>query len=814
MQPGALRALEWDQIVDVVRGFALTSLGAARLAELEPQFDNHRVAQLLAATVEGVKYLDANPAFALQAPDDLDALVAALAVEGRALEPLRLIAFADFLDSVGLTCATIRRVSGPYPTLKNIAEQCGSFKNQIADVRRQIDPSGEVNDSASPELGRLRTQLRKQRARLRSTLESYLRGKETSRYLQDQVVSDRDGRYVLVVKAEHRAAIPGIIHGSSGSGASLYLEPLSTVEINNDIVAIEQQEREEVYRILRALTDAFRSRPVELRQSLDAATELDIIQAKARFSQLISGVAPTLSTDGRLELRGARHPLLIPAVVSRLEDPDRDKPSRDPVPVDVLVIPPTTVLLITGPNTGGKTVALKTAGLSAVMAQAGLFVPAAEARLPVFRAIFADIGDEQSIAASLSTFSWHITNIASMDRSLALPALVLLDELGAGTDPLEGGALGVAIIEHFRSRGATVISTTHYDALKTYAATTAGVTAAGFGFTPDTFEPTYHIQYGSPGRSLALEMAGRLGMHPGIIDAARKNLSAREAQLADHLAKIDTDLRALEHERRLVKREREALTEADVRARSREDALRQREDTFKQRLNEKLDERLREARSEIDAVVGDLRKQAAAVAEQSSMRSADAMPSTGDTGRLRGDARAAIDALVEKFRKDETPAPVPHSSRLAVVGDRVTIPGLGVEGTVVLIHERDAEVEVRGKRFRAHTGELRVLDVPSRTERAPVRVSVQLQPREGSSGSGELLLVGNTVDQAIDRIDKFLDESLLGEQRTLRLIHGFGTGRLREAVFDYLHKHPLVTHVRTASPEEGGGGVTIAELKD
>ncbi len=814
MHPGALRALEWDQIVDVVGGFALTSLGAARLAGLEPQFDNHRVAQLLAATVEGVKYLDANPAFALLAPDDLDALVAALAVEGRALEPLRLIAFADFLDSVGLTCATIRRVSGPYPTLKNIAEQCGSFKNQIADVRRQIDQSGEVNDSASPELGRLRTQLRKQRARLRSTLESYLRGKETSRYLQDQVVSDRDGRYVLVVKAEHRTAIPGIIHGSSGSGASLYLEPLSTVEINNDIVAIEQQEREEVYRILRALTDGFRSRPVELRQALDAATELDIIQAKARFSQLISGVAPTLSTDGRLELRGARHPLLIPAVVSRLEDPDRDRPSRDPVPVDVLVIPPTTVLLITGPNTGGKTVALKTAGLSAVMAQAGLFVPAAEARLPVFRTIFADIGDEQSIAASLSTFSWHITNIASMDRSLALPALVLLDELGAGTDPLEGGALGVAIIEHFRSRGATVISTTHYDALKTYAATTAGVTAAGFGFTPDTFEPTYRIQYGSPGRSLALEMAGRLGMNPSIIDAARKNLSAREAQLADHLAKVDTDLRALEHERRLVKREREALTEADVRARSREDALRQREDTFKQKLNEKLDERLREARSEIDAVVGDLRKQAAAVAEQASKRPADAMPSTGDTGRLRGDARAAIDALVEKFRKDEIPAPAPHNSRLAVVGDRVTIPGLGVEGTVVLIHDRDAEVEVRGKRFRAHTGELRVLDVPSRAEPAPVRVSVQLQPREGSSGSGELLLVGNTVDQAIDRMEKFLDESLLGEQRTLRLIHGFGTGRLREAVFDYLHKHPLVTHVRTASPEEGGGGVTIAELKD
>jgi DNA mismatch repair protein MutS2 len=815
MNTGVLRALEWDQIVEVVRGFALTPLGAARLAELEPESDPHRVSQLLAATIEGARYLDANPAFALHAPEDLAAMLAALAVEGRALESLRLLAFAEFLDSLGLTCAAIRRVSGPFPALKALAENCGSFKNQIAEVRAKIDASGEVNDNASPELLRLRTQLRKQRARLRSTLESYLRGKETAKYLQDQVVSDRDGRYVLVVKAEHRAAIPGIIHGSSGSGASLYLEPLSTVEINNDIVAHEQQEREEIHRILRQLTDTFRSKPVELRQAIDAATELDIIQAKVRFAQVTGGIAPVLSTDGRLELRAARHPLLIPAVYERLDGERGVCRAKDPVPVDILVIPPTTVLLITGPNTGGKTVALKTAGLSALMAQAGLFVPAADARLPVFRTIFADIGDEQSIAASLSTFSWHITNIASMDRTLALPSLVLLDELGAGTDPLEGGALGVAIIDHFRTRGAVVISTTHYDALKTYAATTPGVAAAAFGFTPDTFEPTYQIQYGSPGRSLALEMAGRLGLNAMIIDNARKNLSEREAQLAEHLAKVDSDLRALEHERRLVKREREALGEADNRARSREELLRQREETFKQRLNEKLDERLREARGEIDGVIGDLRRQAASLTEQAA-RNVAAGPSTGDTGRLRGDARAAIDALVEKYRKDQAPPPIPDSphTRAAVVGDRVSIGALGVEGTVVNVHDREAEVEARGKRLRTPMSELRVLGgAPSKVEPAAVRVNVQLQPREGISSS-ELLLVGNTVDQALDRLEKFLDESLLTEQRLVRVIHGFGTGRLKDAVVEYLHKHPLVTEVRTASPQEGGGGVTIAELKD
>ena len=547
MYAGALRALEYDRIVEAVRRFALTPPGAARLAELQPLTDSRAVAAALAATHETTRFLR-DGTIGLQAPQDLDALLMSLAVEGRVLEPQSLINLATFLASVDATCTAVRKVRGSFPLLGAIVETAASFQPEIADIRRKIGPAFEVLDDASPELSTLRDRLRKQRARLRGTLESYLRGRDTAKYLQQQIVTDRNGRYVLVVRSEHRAAIPGIVHGSSGSGASLFLEPLSTVEINNDIVALEQQEAEEVRRILLALADALRRRAGDVHRTVAAATELDVLQARARFSTLVDGVQPALASDGRLELRAARHPLLIPAVRRHLGDSDgfpglgirgsgladgaESRPSsseshvatsepraqsteprvptpeprtpspepRTPIPVDVLLIPPVRVLVVTGPNTGGKTVALKTAGLLPLMAQTGLLVPAADGtQVPVFRSVFADIGDEQSIAASLSTFSGHIANLVAMDRALTLPALVLLDEAGGGTDPNEGGALAMATIDHFRGRGAMVVATTHYDALKSYAVTTDGVTPAGFGFDPTTFAPTYRLNYGAPG---------------------------------------------------------------------------------------------------------------------------------------------------------------------------------------------------------------------------------------------------------------------------------------------------------------------------
>ena len=819
MHAGALRALEFDRIVEAVRRFALTPTGAARLARLQPQTEQPAVRAALAATSETIRFLG-DGQLTLHAPADLEAILTSLSVEGRALEPAHLVALAAFLASIDASCAAVRRARGAFPILRGIADSAASFEAEIADIRRKIDPGGEVVDDASPELRSLRDRLRKQRTRLRGTLESYLRGKDTAKYLQQQIVTDRNGRYVLVVRSEHRSAIPGIVHGSSGSGASLFLEPLSTVEINNDIVALEQQEAEEVRRILLALTDAFRRRGDDLQRTVDAATDLDVLHARAQFSIAVDGTEPAIAADGRLEIRGGRHPLLIPSVRRHLvtdESDAGDQPDRQPVPVDVLLIPPVSVLVITGPNTGGKTVALKTAGLLSLMAQAGLLIPAAEgSQIPVFRTVFADIGDEQSISASLSTFSAHIARIVDMDKALALPALVLLDEAGAGTDPLEGGALAMAIIDHFRGRGAMVIATTHYDALKSYASTTAGVMAAGFGFDPQTFAPTYRLNYGSPGSSLALEIANRLGLPADVIAQARAHRSARESQLAEHLAKVERDMQALEHDRRLAARERETLVEQAAKLHSREMELRNREETFRRRLDERIEERLRDARREIDAVVESLKARTDSLADAAKL-SARLIP-TGDTGSARADARAALDAIGERLRAPAPPEAVPVAGtgpgRAPAVGDRVLVGVFGLEGVVQALHDREAEVDVRGKRLRAKVAELRVVTPAASVDTQPgrVRVNVDLQPREGSLT--ELNVIGCHVEEALSRTEKFLDEALMSELTSVRLIHGYGTGQLRRAIAGFLQSQPFVAHFAPAPPAQGGGGVTVVELKE
>ena len=455
------------------------------------------------------------------------------------------------------------------------------------------------------------------------------------------------------------------------------------------------------------------------------------------------------------------------------------------------------------------------------MTQAGLHVPAADgSRTTVFSCIFADIGDEQSIAASLSTFSGHMTNIASMDREFALPALILLDEVGSGTDPLEGGALGMAIVDHFRTRGALVIATTHDDAMKSYAATTDGVAVAAFGFDPQTFAPSYRLLYGMPGRSLALEIAARLGLPASVIAEARRRRTTRETQLEAHLARVEHDMQALDHDRRLAEKERQDATAERQKLRAREEALRDREMQLRRRVDAAVEERVRGAREEIERTIARLKQKAGAL-EAGALGArglADsAAITTGDLGRLRTEAREGVAraaALAKGFGEppDETAA----AGYVPAVGDRVRTGSLGFEGVVRAVEGNQAELDVLGKRIKARVGDLRPVkteDGKTEDQRSKVHVSVSLAERSGASTS-ELNVIGCTVDEATSRAEKFLDESLLTDTRTLRIVHGHGTGQLRKGLTAFFRAHPLVAKVSPAPPDQGGNAVMIVELKD
>jgi len=810
----AVRPLEFDRIVAAVADLSATPLGRDMLLSVEPKGDPRAVALLQQGTTEAVRFCEQHGGFPLRAGQGLPETLDALQLDGQPLEPLALRTLADFVDSVGQSRAAIQKAGPSFPLLNALVAPLTSFDEDIAAVRAAIDAGGDVLDSASPALRGIRDRLRRLRQQLQQALERLTRGRDTAKYLQDDIVTERNGRAVLLVRAEHRANVPGIVHGSSASGASLFLEPAAVVDLNNDIVETGEREREEIFRILLALTDRFRVRAAEMRTVQTVATDLDVVQARARYSARIGGMPPAFVQDGSLTLRGARHPLLT-----------------EPVPIDIVLDPPSRILLITGPNTGGKTVALKTAGLFALMAQAGLHLPATTARLPVFRSVFADIGDDQSIAASLSTFSAHISKLVAMDRTLDLPSLVLLDEVGTGTDPNEGGALATAVVSHFRTRGAHLIATTHFDAVKTWGTATAGVTVAAFAFNPQTYAPTYRLVYGAPGRSLAIEMAQRLGLPAPVIAAARSFLGDDQKRLQAHLDRIDAQARRLDAEQGRLERERRTLADERKAIEARERALTERETAFRKRLNEKVDDRLRQARREIDAVIDQMRDRSNALLEQASLRAVAVPVNTGQTGRVRAEARAAVEQIAERLRNGEaltpeqpsehgasgtTPMPAggaPLRAATLAPGARVSVGTLGLEGTVQSVTGAHVDVDVRGKRMRARVGEVTVISGPPQaTTAAPVRVHVDLAPREGLLS--ELQVIGCGVDEAVDRVSKFLDGAMLSDLREVRIVHGFGTGQLRKGIQTFLKRHPLVLSYGPAPETQGGGGATRVTLKD
>ena len=788
--------------------------GRARITTLRPLTEGGEVREALARTTEGVALLRRLGRQPYHDLPDILALLPTARVEGMHLEPRELSDVASFIEGGMEIAFRVARVEEA-PRLAAQASRVADATPVAAAIRRAVLPSGEVADDASPKLAETRRGLVRLKTQLQSVMESFLKGKDAERLLQDRLVTTRNDRYVLLLKAEHRGAIPGIIHGGSGSGASLFVEPMPAVELNNDIVSLQDEERREVVRILGELTSRVGARADELSRAADILGELDAVQAMALAAKDMDANPPEVSEDGTLELIDARHPLLMPALGERLGIARRS--TRDPVPVTIRVGSPlperergrgegrNSVLVISGPNTGGKTVALKTVGLLSLMAQCGLHVPAAPgSRLPVFRRIYADIGDEQSIAADLSTFSAHLASIVEMTRELDRPALVLLDEVGAGTDPTEGGALGVAIVDHFRARGATVMATTHHGLMKAYAQSTPGVACASFGYDPQTYEPTYRLALGTAGRSLALEMAERLGLPAAVVKDARTRLDRKEAQAEALLKKLEEgeeklrqDSERIDAQRREVESAREELQAAQAESERRK---RSELEAFRRELLKRGEEAARRAAEAIQKAVQKI---------ETSKRAAATAGTKARTEAL-ADIRAAQTEALSAPELGLAPEPEPAAAAL-VVGGRARVPNLGVVGEVMSLNGDQVELAVGGKRLRVPRAEMVGVAGPS-PSRGAVKISTVAPDRAAGAGSSEVNLVGLTVDEALPRVDKALDDALLADRHEVRVIHGFGEGRLRKAVAGFLEGHPHVAAVRLGA--EGRGGVTVVELKE
>ena len=801
MNSGVYKTLEYDKILKVLASFTSTPFGVDRAQSLSPSSDLEAIRVSLKETSEACQLLQEGKEIPLSETPDVRSHIGILQVERGALGAASLLELA----TVARVAARVKSVFGSRATelalLSGAARQIPDLGSLRAVIEQAIDrETTSVKDNASPELRSLRARLFKLRNRIRGILESYLRQKDSRKILQERIITERNGRAVLPVRSECRGQLVGIVHGTSASGATLFIEPLSTVEINNDVVSLEEEERQEVGKILLALTDEARSLVPELSRTVEIFTHLDLIQAKAYLSEAYQGAQPQTVEEKSLCLVDARHPLLIAKIADRA---GHALPFREAVPISFRATSERSVLVFTGPNTGGKTVALKTAGLLSLMVQAGLHVPAApESSFPVFKKVFADIGDEQSIGSSLSTFSAHLRNIVEMERDLEEPSLVILDEVGSGTDPDEGGALGTALVEHFRSRDALVLASTHHGMLKAYATTTPGVGCASFEFDPVTYEPIYELVEGQTGRSLAFEIALRLGLPEKVVAQARELQGEKERQVKDMLEQLEADTRELARDRVKLADERRSLEDAIHQQEEMEHEYVRSKEKQLQSLQDEIRAETTQARAELKEILEEVRARALAESQQS----------RSSLAQMETDAVKQFDYVAAK-RLVSSENASPRSVLQACVGQRVTIPSLGLTGVVVeTLGNDDVEVMVRDKKLRIAVTDLEAAAPVEPGKDGPEieSSSVHTHLPKPKHVPHELNVIGCTVDEAISQADKFLDDAFLSEHRSVRLIHGLGKGRLKNAIREWLETHPHVS----GHQSERSGAVTVVELKN
>ena len=790
-----LRVLEFNKIKEMMKPLALSDSARELIDALEPTSDL-ATAQLWQQETEeaGVilTYVGSHP---MTGFEDVRPYLR-LAEIGSALSMKALLAVAAFMRAgrVARSALVTERDNTPYIT--QLASGLNSFRQLEEDIEAAIISEDEMSDHASPELYDLRRKIRTANDKIRERLNSYIHNPNTQKYLQDFIITVRNGRYVIPVKAECRGAVPGLIHDQSATGATLFIEPMAIVEINNDLKELMGKEKQEIERILMSFTQQIAPECDSLRSNLTILSQLDFAFAKAQLSRSMRGVQPKLNDRGYLRIIRGRHPLLDPEKV---------------VPSDIWLGAEFTTLVITGPNTGGKTVTLKTVGLFTLMAQAGLQVPAElGTELSVFDSVFADIGDEQSIEQSLSTFSSHMTNIVSILRDVTPDSLVMFDELGAGTDPTEGAALAMAILDTLLEQRVRTMATTHYSELKEYALSHPGVENASVEFNVQTLRPTYRLSIGIPGKSNAFEISRKLGLPEEIIEEASRRLSRDQVRFEDVISNAESQRQIAERERELDQQAREEMQRLrDETDRQRQELERQRENMLR-KAREDARRVLQSAQRESEQIISELKRQRAAGA--SSMKE-------HELAAMRGKLQSGLDAMSAMA---EQPADAGKPLTSVKIGDYVEITHLGTSGTVASLPDQKGEVQVQA-------GPLK-LKVPLKSLRAakpPKKEKSKWTPALGKDSSKASAAVnirdrsvatetdvrGMNLEEAILAVDLYLDNAALQSLGEVYIIHGKGTGVLRAGIQDHLRRHPLVKSFRLGKYGEGEDGVTVVTLK-
>lgn len=805
LQHSSSRVLEFDQFRDLLSAYVNSPLGKERVAQLAPSSNRNWIAEQQQLAAETRRFLSSGGRFDFSGLFDASRLLAKAKIPGAALEIAELRDILLIADKA----AEWREIAlrPPEAVLREKAwEGMQALSLQIADFtavlryfRNKILPDGTLDDRASAELSRIRREVEKQKRLIQDSLRGYLRRLAEGGAVQEELVTIRGERFVIPVKTEQRRRVNGVVHGASSSGQTIFVEPLETIEQNNDLVRLLEEEQMEIRRILQEMTEKIAEQADAMAAATDVMAEVELQFGKARFGLDYDCVRPELTED-YVEVRDARHPLL--------ERNLRPKGGKV-VPLTLEMDSAHRQLIISGPNTGGKTVGLKTIGLLSLMAQAGVPVPATTARLPVFDAVLADIGDYQSIEQNLSTFSAHLTNIDFTSRTATSHSLVLLDELGSATDPEEGAVLAVAIAEHFRRIGAVTIISTHHTSLKVYAANTTGVLNAAVGFNEKTLQPTYELQVGVPGASAGINIAQRLGLNAQIIEAARARLGTQTQDVSRFLDKLHTELRQVESDRKAAQQREEEMSR-ELKRLEAEGAQEQRQKT--REFERKLDSLIRDFEYQVREAVNAVQDRAAQqkLSKQAEQRIA----------KLRREFKEQFDAgvVAHKTGADRNdPHARPHEVKHVSEGDTVKLKSMGRTAVVKRkIDDHTFEVEMGAMKMKIPRDD--VAEVFPRSGTNPVAaarakgISISLKSDDLNTPT-EINVIGQTVDQATSEVEKFLDRAFLAGMPRIRIVHGSGMGILRKALRQYLQRHPHVATVSEPPQNEGGGGATVVELR-